>query len=145
MRYLAVSVLIHSFFFLLLGQRTELPKSSVSRTQAIHLTSIGDRATLRRISSAKTARSFPVLAQDDRFDWPLHMPSPSYPLLAKEKGWEGKVIFELKTDQAGYIESLRILAGSGYQLLDEEAYKAVKEWRLAPQLLAQIPVVFRLK
>lgn len=90
-------------------------------------------------------RSFPVLAQDDRFDWPLHMPSPSYPLLAKEKGWEGEVVFRLKTDQNGFIESLQMLSGSGYQLLDEEAYRAVKEWRLAPRLIAQIPIVFRLK
>jgi periplasmic protein TonB len=71
-----------------------------------------------------------------------------YPMLARRKGWSGKVevAFLIKPD--GNISELRIQASSGYSVLDEQALDAIR--RSAPftppriAALLVMPVTFQL-
>jgi periplasmic protein TonB len=71
-----------------------------------------------------------------------------YPMLARRKGWSGKVevAFLIKPD--GSISELRIQASSGYSVLDEQALDAIR--RSAPftppriAALLVMPVTFQL-
>jgi protein TonB len=59
-------------------------------------------------------------------------PTPSYPRLARERGWQGTTWLrvEVKTDgSAGRVE---ILKTSGHPLLDETSMRAVRAWRFNP-------------
>lgn len=161
MRYLAISVLLHSLFLFALKTIgvPEFPaRHQILLPGILHLTLVSGQPpkslqpkTLLKVK--KEPKKFPLQKGESgrenrkakEGDWTLYTPAPPYPKQAKEKGWEGEVVLELKTDQAGYVGSLKILSGSGYQLLDEEAYKAIKGWRLAPELFARIPIVFRLR
>lgn len=153
MRYLAISVLIHSCFLFALktiGVPDFGARHHVLLPGILHLTLVSGQPALKKeLKKFPTEKGFSgfgrAKGKANEGDWPLYTPAPPYPKQAKEKGWEGEVVLELKTDPAGYVGSLKILSGSGYQLLDEEAYKAVQGWRLAPGLFAQIPIVFRLK
>ncbi len=152
MRYLAISVLIHSLFLFAL-KTIGVPGFPAPQSGILHLTLVslvsGQPVVKYEPKKSSTKKDFAGFGRTKEKanggDWPLYVPAPPYPKQAKEKGWEGKVTLELKTDQAGYVWSLKILSGSGYQLLDQEAYKAVKGWRLAPGLFARVPIVFRLR
>ncbi|MEK7790647.1 MAG: energy transducer TonB [Deltaproteobacteria bacterium] len=151
MRYLAISLLIHSLFLFALktiGDLTDFKGFGAPRSEILYLTLVSPAvSTELKKSHIRKGFARQKLAKEKATegDWPLYMPPPPYPKQAKEKGWAGEVILELKTDQAGYVSSLKVLSGSGYHLLDQEAYKAVKGWRLAPGLFARVPIVFRLR
>lgn len=72
-----------------------------------------------------------------------------YPLLAQEEGWEGTVKLRFQVNRDGSVDSVLVLDGSGYKLLDNSALKAIKKaapFPLAPGKLEIIlPVVFELK
>lgn len=58
--------------------------------------------------------------------------NPFYPLVARKKGWEGTVTFQIKLDQSGKVSGVALLESSGYEILDEEAAKAVGAWLYEP-------------
>jgi len=155
-RYLAVSVVLHLLFFLIVkvSENVRVPKFSVS----------GSTFNLIRLSNQKSGKGFsagearvapvgglpplkmgegtllatgPAPLESTKINnapRSFYMPQPHYPEVAREREWEGEVVFEFKTDRHGYIESLNIVSSSGFRLLDEEAYQTVKQWRVAPLL-----------
>jgi len=48
-----------------------------------------------------------------------------YPATAKKMGWEGKVIVSFIVSSGGYARDVRISKSSGYEILDENAIKAI--------------------
>ena len=58
--------------------------------------------------------------------------NPFYPLIARKKGWEGTVTFQIKLDQSGKVSAVALLESSGYEILDEEAAKSVGAWLYEP-------------
>jgi TonB family protein len=146
-RYLAISLFIHLLFLFAL-KTIGIRGFDAPQSEILHLSLVSVVKDEPKKSSTQKnfARQFGRTKEKaNEGDPPLYTPAPPYPKEAKEKGWEGEVMLELKTDQTGHIESLKILSGSGYQLLDQEAYKAVKGWRLAPRLFARVPIVFKLR
>ena len=71
-----------------------------------------------------------------------------YPILARRKGWSGKVDVAFMIQPDGNVSELRIQASSGYPVLDEQALDAIR--RSAPftppriAALLVMPVTFQL-
>jgi protein TonB len=66
--------------------------------------------------------------------------SPEYPALAQAAQIEGMVILEATVDDAGRVESVKVLRSGG--LLDKAAIAAVKQWRYSPLSLNGRPTPF---
>jgi TonB family protein len=77
--------------------------------------------------------------------WQEYRPPPSYPVLARRRGWAGEVRLVIETDAQGIPERVSVLEGSGYPILDDAAIEAVKAWRTQPLAKLEVPIVFRLK
>jgi periplasmic protein TonB len=71
-----------------------------------------------------------------------------YPAQAKKMGWEGKVITSFIVSSGGYARDVRISKSSGYEILDENAIKAINNASPFPKppVEAQIiiPILYRL-
>jgi protein TonB len=63
-------------------------------------------------------------------------------------GWEGKVITSFIVSSGGYVRDVRISKSSGYEILDENALKAINNASPFPKppVEAQIiiPILYRL-
>jgi len=68
-----------------------------------------------------------------QFD-PIHLknPAPVYPAIAREEGWQGRVVLKVWVDAEGRPADVRILKSSGYKVLDHSALKAVRKWHFLP-------------
>lgn len=78
---------------------------------------------------------------------------PTYPALARKRGWEGTVILEVDIRSDGMVKSIEIKKSSSYEMLDKEAMRAVKKWHFLPgskdgkvvDMKVLVPVQFVLK
>lgn len=60
-------------------------------------------------------------------------PKPEYPGYAQRQGQQGTTEVEIRVDESGRVEDVKILKTSGFALLDESAVKTLKErWRFPP-------------
>ncbi len=50
----------------------------------------------------------------------------AYPTIAKRMGWKGRVTVSFIISEGGYVESVRIVKGSGHKILDENAVSTIK-------------------
>jgi protein TonB len=84
---------------------------------------------------------------------PSQNSAPIYPDVARKKGWEGSVLLRAQITAQGHVESLTLLKSSGFEVLDQSATTAVRNWRFHPQQInkqptpstVEIPVKFSLK
>ncbi len=71
-----------------------------------------------------------------------------YPPKAKKMGWEGKVTVAFTISETGMASALRVVAGSGHQILDENVMDTIKEVQPFPRPPApaplKIPITYRL-
>ena len=80
-------------------------------------------------------------------------PKPHYPLLARNKGIEGRVVVNVLVSAQGTVKTISVGQSSGSRLLDNAALQTVKKWRFHPVLhngkavpsSETVPVVFKLK
>lgn len=59
-------------------------------------------------------------------------PKPKYPTIAKRYGYEGLVILNVHVLENGRVGKIELRKSSGYEILDNSALKAVKEWIFVP-------------
>ena len=62
-------------------------------------------------------------------------PHPIYPLIARKKGWEGKVVLQTDVDKQGNVKFVRVLESSGFKVLDDISIETLKTWRFKPAKL----------
>ncbi len=82
----------------------------------------------------------------------LSNPRPPYPLSARRKRLEGRVLLRAEILPDGTCSQLSLEQGSGHDILDQAAMQAVKAWRFVParrgdeavRAWVDIPVSFRL-
>ena len=80
-------------------------------------------------------------------------PKPIYPQEAKEKGYEGEVVLRVEVLANGRVGQIEIRKSSSYEVLDQSALTAVKQWRFIPAkkgdvaipLWVNIPIKFQLQ
>jgi protein TonB len=80
-------------------------------------------------------------------------PPISYPKRARQRGYQGTVLLEVLVNRNGRVDDLRILASSGYAVLDRSAVNSVKTWSFIPakkgkdtiDMWVQVPVRFKLE
>lgn len=78
---------------------------------------------------------------------------PSYPWIARLRGYEGIVVISAEVNPDGSVGHLRVKKSSGYAVLDRSALDAVKTWRFEPgrkmgnpvSMWVDVPVKFVLK
>ncbi|MDD5578523.1 MAG: energy transducer TonB [Methylobacter sp.] len=59
-------------------------------------------------------------------------PKPKYPTVARNRGWEGKVLLKVRVSAEGHSDEVTLHTSSGHEALDESAIEAVKKWRFIP-------------
>jgi protein TonB len=80
-------------------------------------------------------------------------PTPAYPFLARQQGWEGTVLLLVEIRENGRPDRITIKQSSGHSVLDEAAKGAVGRWTFIPaqqdgkplRSLAEVPIVFSLR
>jgi len=60
---------------------------------------------------------------------PSYQPKPKYPSIARRRGTEGVVIFEISIANNGHVNQAIIIQSSGSSALDRSALKTIKTWR----------------
>ncbi len=83
----------------------------------------------------------------------LSNPRPPYPLAARRRGLEGRVVLKVEVLEDGSCGRLSVSRSSGHELLDQAALEAVKQWRFVPAhrggaavvAWVEVPIVFRLE
>ena len=59
-------------------------------------------------------------------------PHPTYPLIARKKGWQGRVILQTNVDKEGNVKYIRILESSGFKVFDDVSIQTLKKWKFTP-------------
>lgn len=67
-------------------------------------------------------------------------PKPEYPRIARNRGWEGKVLLKVQVSAEGYSDSVAVHQSSGHDALDESAIETVKRWKFIPAKRGDTPV-----
>ena len=83
----------------------------------------------------------------------LDNPKPAYPLAARRRGMQGRVLVSAHVRSDGACAEVRLHRSSGHSLLDQSALEAVRHWRFLPARRAgmaidswvEVPVSFRLE
>jgi protein TonB len=83
----------------------------------------------------------------------LSNPPPLYPDSARRKRQEGLVVLKVWIDIKGRSERVDVSSSCGFEALDQEAVRAVKNWRfraaqfggVAVRSVAEVPVRFKLE
>tara|TARA_B100000524_G_scaffold197900_1_gene102794 strand:+ start:95 stop:811 length:717 start_codon:yes stop_codon:yes gene_type:complete len=70
----------------------------------------------------------------------LNNPHPKYPLIARKKGWQGRIILQVSVNNKGIVDNIEILKSSGYEILDSESTNTIKEWKFKPAMIGKTPV-----
>ena len=81
-----------------------------------------------------------------------HNTKPTYPPLARRRGWEGTVILLVSVNTQGLVDKITVIKESGHTILDKTARKSVRRWLFTPGMVdnraismeVQIPVHFKL-
>ena len=82
----------------------------------------------------------------------IENPKPHYPTIARRRKMEGVVLVRVEVLADGGVGKIEVKRSSGYNILDESALGAVKNWRFLPATLdgisvktwASIPIRFEL-
>jgi len=67
-------------------------------------------------------------------------PAPVYPTRAQNQGWQGKVLLRVVVSVEGLSETVTVDESSGYDILDESALIAVKQWQFTPAMQGDTPL-----
>ena len=70
---------------------------------------------------------------------------PEYPLQARQEQWEGDVTCAVHISPHGRVLEADIVQGSGHEVLDAAALKAVRAARFSPALKRGRPVELRVR
>ena len=68
-----------------------------------------------------------------------------YPALARRMGWEGKVITSFVISSGGHASDIRISESSGYEILDQNALKAINNASPFPKPPVEAQIIIPIK
>jgi TonB family protein len=67
-------------------------------------------------------------------------PKPPYPLEARNKGYQGKVLLKVEVLPDGRVGEIELKESSGYEVLDQSALATVKKWRFIPARKGKVAI-----
>jgi len=75
-----------------------------------------------------------------------YAPYPKYPDVARWRRWAGEGIFGCKLRSDGTVLSVEVLKSTGYDVLDQAAIAALRQWRfkLPGSHLVRVPIRFKM-
>lgn len=62
----------------------------------------------------------------------INNPHPPYPLIARKKGFEGKLILKVTVNEDGSVKDVTIDKSSGYLILDKASKETIEKWVFIP-------------
>ncbi|MFZ2541062.1 MAG: TonB family protein [Gallionella sp.] len=62
----------------------------------------------------------------------LNNPKPSYPMVARRMGWQGRVVLNVEVLVSGFPGQIVLHQSSGHEVLDNVALNTVRTWRFVP-------------
>ena len=80
-------------------------------------------------------------------------PPPTYPRIARIRGYQGDVMLDVLVNKNGTVGDLKVIKSSGYPLLDRAAKSSVKNWLFEPGMVGKekvkmwvrVPIRFELR
>lgn len=84
---------------------------------------------LRDADALRTATAYVAPSQHAVY---LKNPKPAYPLQARQRGMEGRVVLRTLVGADGAVKRVEVDTSSGYALLDRASRTAVLRWRFVP-------------
>jgi protein TonB len=82
------------------------------------------------------------------------LPRFDYPMLARRRGWEGRVRIGVLVESDGNLRDIRVVESCGYRVLDEAALDDLREvdrlpevnaWLGGEEISVILPIQYRLK
>lgn len=67
-------------------------------------------------------------------------PKPKYPMVARRKGYEGSVLLRVWVVESGDVGKIELEKSSGFDVLDNSALDAVKDWVFIPGMRNGVPI-----
>ena len=62
----------------------------------------------------------------------IENPHPEYPIIARKKGWQGRLLLAVHIDQNGNVLNIHVKETSGYGILDRASVKTIRDWKFLP-------------
>jgi len=101
-----------------------------------------------RFSSFARAQAKNESASGQRKALAIYAPRPQYPYEARNNHLTGSCVASLNVDlRDGYVTSAQMLKSTGYQILDEAALNAYRQWRFKPGTVrkVRVPITFTMR
>jgi len=92
------------------------------------------------IMSETTSTKIEPFSQADISANYAHNPKPEYPTIAQIRGWQGEVLLRVQVSEQGVSDLVEVQHSSGYDVLDESAIEAVKQWLFTPAKYGEAPI-----
>ena len=82
----------------------------------------------------------------------IENPHPEYPIIARKKGWQGRLLLAVHIDKNGNVLNIHVKETSGFEVLDKVSVKTIRDWKFLPARYGDsnvedninIPVSFKL-
>ena len=82
----------------------------------------------------------------------IENPHPEYPIIARKKGWQGRLLLAVHIDKNGNVLNVHVKETSGFEVLDKVSVKTIRDWKFLPARYGDsnvedninIPVSFKL-
>ena len=82
----------------------------------------------------------------------IENPHPEYPIIARKKGWQGRLLLAVHIDKNGNVLNIHVKETSGFEVLDRVSVKTIRDWKFLPARYGDsnvedninIPVSFKL-
>jgi len=108
--------------------------------QVLESQAIAQNALMAATANQETAAKIePFIEADINSDY-AENPKPNYPSIARGMGWQGKVMLRVQVSDQGLSDAVEIERSSGYDILDESALEAIKQWRFTPAKRGETPI-----
>ena len=119
------------------GQQTVTALRQYQKARGLPVTGLLDDTTRNTLGLPPEPAVARQPAEAPRF---VHQPTPVYPDVARQNGWEGTVTLRLELLADGTVGEVQVARSSGYTALDTAAQEAAKTWKHEPATENGTPV-----
>jgi len=116
------------------------PVEPVSEPQPTPVTDTASSTPVTTTTTSTTATNAEQFTEANFRANYAHNPKPEYPMIAKSRGWQGKVMLRVQVSAEGLSDTVAVEISSGHEMLDESAVDAVKKWKFIPAKRGETPV-----